>query len=240
MIETKNWIYLDLEKTGSTFLRKKLLAIYPESEFLITKKHQTQDKKSTKIKFITIRDPFNYYFSLWSYGLQRKGGVFHKFRRINNNLCKNLYKDQTNKTFKLFLDNVLISPKISSGKAMTWLPNDLDIYSQRILNMIVPKDQRFLFEKESSIDTIKKLVKNYFIPEIILKTENLNSDFHNFADAGDLNFLNLPKYWKDHFPLESRKDNISKLSNNKLLKTELRKEFSEIIKNKSFVADLLK
>lgn len=54
MLETSKWIYLDLEKTGSTFLRKKLLDIYPISEFLITKKHLPQTKKSTKIKLITI------------------------------------------------------------------------------------------------------------------------------------------------------------------------------------------
>ena len=97
MLETSKWIYLDLEKTGSTFLRKKLLDIYPISEFLITKKHLPQTKKSTKIKLITIRDPFNYYFSLWSYGLERKGGVYYNLLRRNLVLCENIYKDKTKK-----------------------------------------------------------------------------------------------------------------------------------------------
>ncbi len=237
MLETSKWIYLDLQKTGSTFLRKKLLKIYPTSEFLITKKHLPQTKKSNKIKFITIRDPFNYYFSLWSYGLERKGGVYYHLSKRNPELCENIYKDKTTKNFELFLDYALNSPFIQSNK---WLPKDLDIYSQRILNMIVPEEQTNLFSTKSSKDQIKTLVKENFIPEIIIKTESLNADFHKLADSGDLKFLNLPKSWKVHFPLEDPKDNASELSSNEFIKEKFKKEFGNFINNESYVAELLK
>ena len=236
MLETSKWIYLDLEKTGSTFLRKKLLDIYPISEFLITKKHLPQTKKSTKIKIITIRDPFNYYFSLWSYGLERKGGIYYNLLKRNLVLCENIYKDKTKKNFELFLAYVLNSPIINSNN---WLPKGLDIYSQRIMNMIVPNEQTNLFSRKSSKDEIKTLVKEHFIPEIIIKTESLNADFHELADSGDLEFLNLPKSWKVYFPLEEQKDNASKLSSTGFIKEKFKKEFGNLINNESYVANLL-
>ena len=66
--------------------------------------------------------------------------------------------------------------------------------------MIVPNEQTNLFSRKSSKDKIKTLVKEHFIPEIIIKTKSLNGDFHELADSGDLEFLNLPKSWKVYFP----------------------------------------
>ena len=87
MLETNSWIYLDLEKTGCTFLRSKLIGLFPDSEFTNSEKHMIQNFKSSRIKILTIRDPFNYYFSLWSYGLEKRGGFYHQINRINPSVC---------------------------------------------------------------------------------------------------------------------------------------------------------
>ena len=58
MLETNSWIYLDLEKTGCTFLRSKLIGLFPDSEFTNTEKHMIQNFKSSRIKILTIRDSF--------------------------------------------------------------------------------------------------------------------------------------------------------------------------------------
>ena len=76
MLKTKNWIYLDLEKTGCTFIRDKLLKLYPEKFFEENKKHSLQLNKVDVPKIITIREPESYYFSLWSYGIDGRGGFF--------------------------------------------------------------------------------------------------------------------------------------------------------------------
>ena len=41
MLETSDWIYLDLKKTGFTFLRKKLKNIFSEDIFIHTKKYSS-------------------------------------------------------------------------------------------------------------------------------------------------------------------------------------------------------
>ena len=77
MLQTKKWIYLDLEKTGCTFFREKLFKIYSDEIFVEKNKHEPQ-KIFTKVpKIITIREPESYYFSLWSYGLDQKGGFYN-------------------------------------------------------------------------------------------------------------------------------------------------------------------
>ena len=75
MLLTKNWIYLDLQKTGCTFLRRNLLEIFPENIFVQTAKHSIPEIKLNIPKIITIRDPKKYYFSLWSYGIDQKGAL---------------------------------------------------------------------------------------------------------------------------------------------------------------------
>ena len=52
MLETNSWIYLDLEKTGCTFLRSKLIGLFTDSEFINSEKHMIQNFKSSKIKIL--------------------------------------------------------------------------------------------------------------------------------------------------------------------------------------------
>ena len=77
-----------LEKTGCTFLRSKLLSIYPEKIFEEKTKHSLQVNRVSSPKIITIREPEAYYFSLWSYGIDHKGGFF--------NLIKLYYPEKLN------------------------------------------------------------------------------------------------------------------------------------------------
>ena len=55
MLQTKKWIYLDLEKTGCTFFREILLKIYSDNIFDEKNKHAPQKNFTTVPKIITIR-----------------------------------------------------------------------------------------------------------------------------------------------------------------------------------------
>jgi len=50
-----------------------------------------------------------------------------------------------------------------------------------------------------------------FIPEILIRTQTLNLDFHALADSGALDFMELPPSWKQTFPLDSPRINASNL-----------------------------
>ena len=212
MLQTNSWIYLPVQKTGSTFLSKKLIEIFGKREFSKNRKHGIQRTTTPKPKIITIRDPFDYYFSLWSYGLDSKGGFGNKLRISNPKLAEKIYGTKTKSSFSHFLDFVLSFPGRNSQSKVDWLPNSTDLYTARILTMLVPLDYIEKFSSTLNCDfsraSIELSLKD-LIPEIIIRTHRLNHDFHRLADTGRLEFMGLPNNWRKIFPKDSTKINSS-------------------------------
>ena len=73
MLEFKQFVFLDLKKTGSTFLREVLLRSIEEEPIKAGKHKPPTVGAIKKPSVMTIRDPHLYYHSLWSYGLDGRG-----------------------------------------------------------------------------------------------------------------------------------------------------------------------
>ncbi|UWQ53266.1 hypothetical protein [Leisingera caerulea] len=74
MFLSDEFVYVDLNKTGSVSVLNWLQALkFPQRQ---VKHHLKPDEaivSSGILKFATIRNPWDYYLSLWSYGVKRKG-----------------------------------------------------------------------------------------------------------------------------------------------------------------------
>ena len=244
MLATKSWIYLDLEKTGCTTLRSALLKLNPENLFIEQRKHSLQQKKNNLPKIITIRDPYKYYFSLWRYGLDQRGGVYTQLKKNYPNLAKILYENASKETFSKFLDYVLHSPtRYIAPHRFDWLPFSLDLYTSRILSMIVPMESRLSFLKElgSDLPSSELLLEatSPYIPEVIIRTTHLNSDFHRLADNGTLDFLNLPNGWKEIFPRDYPAQNESIAIKNDSKDDYFLPGWKKLIERKCFLSFLM-
>ena len=81
MIEYKNFIYLDVYKTGSSHVVDLLKKIVPE-EPVRMKRHSSLTNlrpltwTGGKLVFSTVRNPWDWYVSLWAYGCAKKGAVY--------------------------------------------------------------------------------------------------------------------------------------------------------------------
>ena len=214
MLSTSDWIYLDLEKSGCTFMRAILQELYASDCFVEARKHSLMLNEVVLPKIMTIRCPHEYYFSLWRYGLDGRGGFFQRISRLFPGLSRKMYEDGTPESFGRFLDFVLNSsfryPNVSRSD---WLPLGFDLYTVRIISMIVPVKRRgdFLQGLGSDFPCPERIVAavNSFCPEILLRTKSLNSDFHQLAENGMLAFMNLPAGWQASFPLVSPRLNQS-------------------------------
>jgi len=78
-------IYLDLHKTGSSYISEflKTCCLLTEKKF---HKHDwiRENYDSNKFYFISIRHPFSLYSSLYRFGLDGKGDVRNRLRASNN------------------------------------------------------------------------------------------------------------------------------------------------------------
>lgn len=245
MLEAESWIYLDLEKTGCSFLRGTLQKLYTPQSFLETKKHSLQIQASKKQKILTIRDPHRYYFSLWSYGLDKKGGLYKKLAAADPKNIELMFGSKSKECFAWFLDFALNTcTRYSPTNTIGWLPKSCDLYTARILSMLIPTNERniFLQDTHSLTATSNALLKTCitYFPEVILRTESLNQDFHRLADMGALNFMDLPAHWKSIFPIEAEPTNRSILSSqikqgSKDLERYFTEESRQAIETKTFI-----
>lgn len=78
-------VYLDLQKTGSTFVSRFLryTCALPEVKY---QQHRwiTDDYRRDATYFITIRHPLEIYSSLYRYGLDQKGGIFLRLEKAGH------------------------------------------------------------------------------------------------------------------------------------------------------------
>ena len=96
-----------------------------------------------------------------------------------------------------------------------WIPKSSDTYTARILSMLIPISNRKIFSNNLKADLSYENLKNNlvnYMPEVILRTSSLNSDFYKYFEENKLNFLNLPEGWQEIFPLNSSPINKSNLS----------------------------
>lgn len=207
MLEFSNFVYLDLQKTGSAFLRRVLLDICNDDP-ISNIQHQPLKEQTNKQRIMTIRDPSRYYFSLWRYGLSQRGGVF----KTSQDVIPFAYSEDSPNAFWSFLNYALgcISIEIEGFERF-----NLDIYTTRIVAHLVPPSNVKNFwrslEGDHSPDNIESTISPY-IPDVLIRTESLNSDFHNLFEKGALSFLPLKDKWKERFPIDSKKTNTSSSS----------------------------
>ena len=82
MLEFKNLVYLDLQKTGTTSIVQFLRNVTKETEVphgghtIPEAGHDT-----SKFHFISIRNPLGIYVSLFGHGVARRGGLYNWLRR---------------------------------------------------------------------------------------------------------------------------------------------------------------
>lgn len=216
MLRTADWTYLDLEKTGCSFLTRKLRRICEGAKFVKEKKHSRPKVVDSTPKILTVRQPFLWYFSLWSYGLDGCGKFFRSFTKLHPKSASLAYGSKSKDSFSYFLDFTLSHNLISpASNQNTRLPFSCDVYTSRILTMLVPAEKLPEFNGtisgNLSYESMAKAL-NPFLPEVVIRTSTLNNDFYAYASSGRLSFLNLKSDWQEDFPLESEQRNVSSLS----------------------------
>jgi len=199
MFVNEKLIYLALHKTGCSHVIKLLTSI-PELNGAIIGKHNTIDSVSKeelgdlskKIKSGNVRNPWDWYVSLWAFGSMGKGGLYDKiinksfFRKINHPAAfftpvkkwKHVYSDTNNpELFKAWLKMLLESRRRDlSGFGDSKVPDAIGFLTYRYLNLYTHDFKKKIgdikdFQQVREFDT-----QNNFL-DFYIRNEHLEDDF---------------------------------------------------------------
>ncbi len=84
MLEYSSFCYMQNQKTGCTFV-ESFLREFSSEPLLAYNKHAVAERRDpAKFYFINVREPLELYRSLYAYGLDGKGTVFLRLRRMGH------------------------------------------------------------------------------------------------------------------------------------------------------------
>ena len=137
MLITDKIIYIELHKTGSSHTREIFLEMYGGG-CKIAGKHASYDSVpedilgnfEEKLKIGNIRNPWDWYVSLWAFGCQQKGGIYnyltsdYKIKRLSKKGVKSFIKRTLKKEYPRLDHNIwnkLYSDSNDYKNFNTWL-----------------------------------------------------------------------------------------------------------------------
>ncbi|MBL0374778.1 hypothetical protein JJB09_22450 [Rhizobium sp. KVB221] len=195
MIEYEKFIYLDMYKTGSTYvvsLLNKLMAGKPVRSF----RHAPLTKgrpffwKQGKFAFATVRNPWDWYVSMWAYSIQQPNVLFFRDVRkvLGDEGAKKLFDPENPKeSFAVWLKSLndpdfLKAVMTDHPYSRSPLNKFLGFYSYRFIRVTTPHPALFLRRWYMwNMDRAIAHQKRWAIYDKVFKSETLTEDFSNFV-----------------------------------------------------------
>jgi hypothetical protein len=195
MIEYEKFIYLDVYKTGSTYIAALLRKLMKGKPVRVTR-HAPVTKgrpffwKRGKYAFATVRNPWDWYVSMWAYSIKQPNVLF--FRDVRKVLgpekAKKLFDNENPKeSFATWL-RALSDPEflnevmIGHPYSRTSLNKFLGFYSYRFMRVTTPHPVLAMgWWNIRNMDQAIKHQKRWALYDRVFKSETLTEDFSNFV-----------------------------------------------------------
>ena len=175
-------VYLDVQKTGSTFVRRFL-----EHNLLAPLEKQEQhapvtgDYRSESTYVISVRNPLEHYFSLFRFGLDGRGQVYFYLRKKKMGY---LYNDASFAGFEKWLA-FFLSPRAAKYTGDTYRnarPRLYGYQSYRFLTLSFQNPHKTL-KKRYTRQSLQARYEAEKIHSHVLHTETLGADLLALADS---------------------------------------------------------
>jgi hypothetical protein len=176
MYEFEHFVYLDVQKTGSSFICAVLEHYSNESPIQKIRHAGFKNRVDrTKFHFISLRDPLDQYISLYSYGSQANGKFFfHLHKRGFGDLYEGTWRG-----FQYWLDFILDPENaqfLPDGYARLGALSDAIGYqSYRVLGLSMDRANRALSHCETRQDVAETYRKSNIIDHVV-RFESLRDD----------------------------------------------------------------
>lgn len=178
--------YLDVEKSGSTYVSHFLRDFLDDDEVAFRKHVELEDRPPAgRVHVISVRDPLDTYLSLYSYGCQGKGGLAGTVREAG---LGHLY-DATAEGFDRWLDVVLdpaYAPALNPrGYHRSGVAPHAGLLSYRVARLSSPRPGRWIRRVTSPDDFVARFRANSVV-DVVLRNESLTEDLETLVLREDL------------------------------------------------------
>lgn len=194
MFVAKDIVFMELHKTGSSHIRRILKELL-QGDLIGHHNQANADFFVPGRKFIgSIRNPWEWYLSLWSYGCENKGAVFYNVTSANepdlaksNQQWANTYTDVDNKdAFREWL-SMMHDPKYALKIAKKYGEctfNDIaGLLTHRYLTLFCTKSgESKKLKSLSTYDEVHNYENEYCVIDRFVHLENLESDLFQVLD----------------------------------------------------------
>ncbi|MEM0907492.1 MAG: hypothetical protein AAGJ94_09035 [Pseudomonadota bacterium] len=170
--------YLDVQKTGSTFI-SDFLARHMASPALKFAKHAAINNLKSlngKAFFISVRDPYAQYQSLYRYGLERSGGVSKRLRQNPQVDDAALYcgGDEGFSTWLRFVldpaHHTILNANYPQHAALLF-----GFQTYRFLRLALP-NPKTLWPQMENVDDVRRIFTEHRLYGEVIYQERLNAD----------------------------------------------------------------
>ncbi|WP_418276177.1 hypothetical protein ACNHYB_15125 [Isoptericola jiangsuensis] len=178
--------YMDVEKSGSTYVSRFLRDFLDDDEVAFRKHVELEDRPPAgRLHVISVRDPLDTYLSLYSYGCQGKGGLSGTIRQAG---LGHLY-DATPQGFDRWLDVVLDPARAEAlnprSYARCGVAEHVGLLSFRVARLSSPRPLRWM-RAVTSTDEFLQAYREHSVVDVVLHNETLTQDLAALVRREDL------------------------------------------------------
>ncbi|WP_278235152.1 hypothetical protein [Isoptericola sp. AK164] len=173
--------YLDVEKSGSTYVSQFLRDFLDDDEVWCRKHHEMEDRPPQgRLHVLSVRDPLDTYLSLYSYGCQRKGGLSGSLRDAG---FGHLY-DGTSDGFARWIDVVLDPAHASALNPPSYerrgVAEHTGLLSYRVARLSAPRPDRWMRDVGSAQEFVEAF-RRHSVVDVVLRNETLPEDLESLV-----------------------------------------------------------
>jgi hypothetical protein len=173
-------VYLDLQKTGSTFVSRFLnetcaLPLVKESKH--TRIQSRPDRAA--FYFITVRNPVSQYSSLFRYGLDRRGALYKNFEKYGKAHLYSRAPGSFNEWLRFILEQ---ENAAVLGEGFERIPRsyNLGFLSYRYLMLSLSRPEKTILKKPRDVDLLQYARDESIVNHVIFN-EKLNDGLKELA-----------------------------------------------------------
>jgi len=183
MLDYRGFCYLDVEKTGSTFVRAFLMRHVRDAPLCdVEHRPPRYAHRWRKFYFASARDPFDQYLSLYTFGCEGRGVFRNHLNQVGAPIVESY--DGTQEGFERWLDGVCGPDRadfIPPSMAAHYSPY-LGIMGLRFLRLTLPR-ARSRLARFRNARAIAAAYRRGGLPRVVIRQETLNADLAKLVDG---------------------------------------------------------